>query len=361
MEGSVVAEENVPLGTRCSLGVGGPARRYVSALTVDEAADVLRSSMEDNDPVLVLGAGTNVVISDDGWPGTVLHLADYRLDLRREQGRALLQVGAGVEWDELVAFAVTEGYQGIECLSGIPGTVGAAPIQNIGAYGAELSETLVKVEVLERASLERLWLDASALGLGYRTSLFKSAWRDRYLITAVELSLAIGGRCTPRYAELRDALGGKDRVPPSAARQAVLHLRKRKSMLLRPEDPNARSVGSFFTNPCLTPEELALLMGGLTDDEAASLPRWPTADGRTKVAAAWLVERAGFGKGFTLGHAGLSSAHSLAIINRGNALASDIIALASIIRRQVRQRFGVTLDAEPTFLGFQRPTDLLLG
>jgi UDP-N-acetylmuramate dehydrogenase len=274
---------------------------------------------------------------------------------------------ASAPWDSIVEAATARGLAGLECLSGIPGSAGAAPIQNIGAYGQEVAEAIAAVWVIDRASGERRRIPGGECGFGYRTSHFKTRWAERVVVEAVELSLQAGAPGAVRYAELEARFAGRPvgEPPPSpaAVRQEVLALRRAKSMLLDPADPNHRSAGSFFVNPTVAAGELAAVREAArrVAPPGRSLPEHPAADGRVKLAAAWLIEAAGFPRGFTRGRAGLSSRHALALVNRGGATARELIELAALIRTRVRAAFGVTLEPEPVLLGFREPVGQLLG
>lgn len=356
---------DVPLAAETTLGVGGAARTYASAMKPSELVEILGEARQSDQPVFILGGGSNVVVADTGFDGMVVRVDDYRMDVDVDpDGRAHLTVGAGVEWDELVEFCCTDRLAGLECLSGIPGRVGAAPIQNIGAYGQEIAERLVAVQVVDRATGTLHRIPADECGFGYRSSHFKGAWRDRYVVVAIELVLHKGGAPTLRYAELRRELGvgeDSDALPDlHTVRSTVLRIRRRKAMVVDPNEPNSRSAGSFFVNPILSRDEAALIRTRMDVDLAEAMPSWATDDGRIKLSAGWLIERAGFERGFAFGRAGLSQRHALAIINRGEARAADIVALASLVRRGVRKAFGLTLEPEPVFVGFDATVDELL-
>lgn len=356
---------DVPLASMTTLAVGGPCAGLLNPMTEEETAEAIRAARAAGDPITVLGGGSNVLIADAGIEGVVLQSADYTIDVQRSGPTVRIEAGAGVEWDELVAFCAAEGFAGIECLSGIPGKVGAAPVQNIGAYGQELSDTLRAVRTLDLETGAAEEVPAGDCGLGYRTSRFKGEWRGERFVSRVVLELRRGPADTPRYGELTSRLGlreGGPAPPVSLLRDAVLDIRRGKSMVYDESDPNHRSAGSFFTNPVVDDETLRAVYvaaDGLGLDPNA-VPRFD-ATGGTKLSAAWLIERAGFEKGFAFGAAGLSTKHCLAIVNHGRARAQDIVALAAIVRRGVRSTFGVTLDPEPIFLGFDLPTEELLG
>ena len=315
----------------------------VEARSEGQLAELVRSAYE---PLLVLAGGSNVVIADGGFPGTVVRVLTR--GVRRDGER--LEVQAGEPWDELVAFCVEQGLQGFECLSGIPGSTGATPIQNVGAYGQEVSETVQSVRVLDRASGQISELGADACRFRYRSSVFKH--RDRHVVLAVTFRMRASAVSGPlRYAELARALdvpvGGG--APLGEVREAVLALRRRKGMVIDPADPDSVSAGSFFTNPILDPEGFARLQARAR--EAGDPPAFPEPDGRIKTSAAWLIERAGFPRGYARGRAGISTKHTLALVNRGGATTAELMALAREIAGGVRERFGVALAPEPMLVG----------
>jgi UDP-N-acetylmuramate dehydrogenase len=323
------------LAALTTLGLGGPADRIVTVQTEDE----LVAAVAD-DPALVLAGGSNVVIADEGVPGTVVLIRTRGIE--REGARLVVQ--AGESWDDVVAYSVAHDLAGMECLSGIPGSTGATPIQNVGAYGQDVSETIEWVRVYDREARAVDTLDAAACRFGYRSSRFK--YRDRWTVLEVAFRLEESPLSAPiRYAELARALavpiGG--RVPLADARRAVLALRRRKGMVIDPDDPDTASAGSFFTNPVLEPAEYAAIPG--------DPPGWPEPDGRVKTSAAWLIQRAGFDRGYGDGRAGISTKHTLALVNRGDATTAELMALARELAAGVRERFGVQLTPEPVLVG----------
>lgn len=348
-------EEQVPLALHTTLGVGGPARYFAEARSVEQAVEGIRWARERNLPLLVLGGGSNLLVADSGFPGLVLRCAIRGVAVREDGQAVVVRAGAGEDWDALVALAVERGWAGIECLSGIPGLVGAAPIQNIGAYGQEVRETIVEVEALNLEALDCVRFSNDECRFGYRESRFKLEDRGRYLVVAVTYRLVPGGAPAVRYAELERRLAERGAVSPTLAevRSLVIEIRRGKSMVLDAGDPDARSAGSFFVNPVVSDAELADLERRETArlGEEPRIPRFPAGEGRVKVPAAWLIERAGFAKGYRRGPAGLSTKHTLAIVNRDGARAEDIAALAREIRNGVRERFGITLTPEPVFVG----------
>ncbi len=335
----VLPDLAVPLAPFTTLRLGGPARRLVDAPSADAVVTALREATE---PVLVMGGGSNLVIADEGWPGLVVRIGSRgRRVERRPDGSVLLTIEAGEDWDDVVAATVDDGLGGLECLSGIPGRTGATPVQNVGAYGVEIADVLVDVDLYDRARDLVRRVPAADLGLAYRTSMLKG--RADAVVLRVRLNLSGDGHSAPiRYAELAAALGVAtgERVPTDVAREAVLALRRGKGMVLDPADHDTWSVGSFFTNPVLP----------LAPPDA---PTWPAGPGLVKVSAAWLIERAGFGRGYPGpgGRVALSSRHVLALTHRGGGTTADLLALAAQLREGVRARFGVTLAAEPVLVG----------
>ncbi len=348
----------VRLAGYTTLRLGGPANTFVAAPDERDVVDAVRGADTAGEPALILGGGSNLVVADAGFPGTVVHVATHGVDIRwdhGDRGTALLCAAAGEDWDAIVARCVADGLAGVECLAGIPGLVGATPIQNVGAYGQEVAETITRVRALDRKAGRVVTLDGADCGFGYRTSMFKRR-PGRFVILDVtfkldteRLSRAI------RYAELALSLGviAGQRVPLPEARAAVLELRRGKGMVLDPADPDTRSAGSFFTNPVLGPDQLAAFEDAVRRrlGRGTSFPRFPASDGRVKIPAAWLIERAGFSKGYAAWGARISSRHTLALTNPGGATTAGLIALAREIRDSVQDAFGVTLIAEPVLVG----------
>jgi len=361
-----------------TLRVGGPARELVDAGTESELVDAVRAADDAGTPVLVLGGGSNLLVSDEGFDGVVVRDTRRGIDGVADSScaGANLVVPAGQPWDEVVATAVAEGWMGVEALSGIPGSTGATPVQNVGAYGQEVAETLSSVRVYDRLEQRTRMLAVGELGLGYRTSILKRSLTDvdagggrtwgptgRYVVLEVSFQLRLASLSAPvRYAELARRLGVTvgGRVPAAEVREAVLELRRGKGMVLDDADPDTWSAGSFFTNPVLTTDEAD---ARLPEDA----PRYPVADhtrvaqiggtapvvdGLVKTSAAWLITRAGFDKGFGApGPATLSTKHTLALTNRGTATAADVLALARTVRDGVQEAFGVALVPEPVLVG----------
>ena len=337
-------EEQASLAHRTTLGVGGPARRLVTA---DRSDDIVSAARETRgEPLFILGGGSNLVIADSGFPGTVVHIATRGITFAaHDDGRALVTAEAGEPWDAFVGAMVDSGLSGVECL---PGLVGAVPMQNVGAYGQDVSETITAVHVWDRERSERLTLDHAACAFAYRSSSFRG--KDRHVILAVTFALERSRESRAvRYAELARGLGVAlgQRAPLETVRQTIVALRRKKGMVLDPADPDTASAGSFFTNPILSPDELAALRARAGD----TLPVFAEPDGRSKVSAGWLIEQAGFTKGFALGRAAVSTKHALALTNRGGATTTELVALARRIRDDVEARFGVRLENEPVFVG----------
>ncbi len=357
MTDKLAIQENIPLAPLTTLGIGGPARFFVEARSEAEVVEALIWAEEHDLPTFILGGGSNILVADEGFPGLVLRVAIKGTQLCHEGENVIITAGAGEEWDAFVSSCVERKLAGIECLSGIPGWVGGTPVQNVGAYGQEVSETILTVRVYDRQEKKVVELSKAECSFGYRTSIFNTSARDRYVVLAVTYALAAHGRPTIRYAEVQDYFAAWSH-PPSLAevRQAVRSIRARKAMLLVPGDPDSRSVGSFFKNPVLTAEALARIevsaraRGILKDRER--VPRYETSEGKVKVPAAWLIEKSGFAKGCRRGRAGLSTKHALAIINRGGATAREVIDFQNEIQQRVEEQFGLRLVPEPVFVGF---------
>ncbi len=344
--------ENVYLAPLTTLKVGGPARYFMEPKSAAEVAEAVNFAHARNLPLFVLGGGSNVVISDAGWPGLILKPAISGIDERTENGKAIFEVGAGEEWDRFVARAVAKNCAGVECLSGIPGSVGGTPVQNVGAYGQEVSETIESVLVFDLKDGQVRELCAEACGFQYRTSIFNTSERGRFIILRVTYCLTPGGKPRIEYADLKKHFAGFQNVPSLAStREAVRRIRATKAMLITPGDEDCLSAGSFFKNPILTAEQYAELTrraGG----KGLQVPSYPALDAQRKVSAAWLVEHSGFSKGYRSGRAGISRKHALAIVNRGEATAADIVDLKDHIQQRVEELWNINLEAEPVFVGF---------
>jgi UDP-N-acetylmuramate dehydrogenase len=380
-----VTRERVVLAGYTTLGLGGPAARFIEADRDDQVIAEVRQADADGEPVLVLGGGSNLVVADEGFPGTVVHVATRSVKITPDDGGVTVAVAAGEDWDPLVERCVEEGWSGLECLSGIPGLAGATPIQNVGAYGQEVAETIVAVRAYDRLRDTVTELTNADCGFGYRTSAFKrsavasrgdgargrgdrargraaipAAATGRFVVLGVTFRLARDQLSAPvRYGELARVLGTAEggRVPLGDARSAVLVLRRGKGMVLDPADPDTRSAGSFFTNPVLDRRQFAEVRrraaarSGRPADEVA-VPHFAAANGQVKVPAAWLIEQAGFTKGYSgNGGARISSKHTLALTSPGGTSTASLVGLARQIRNGVRQAFGVELVSEPVLIG----------
>jgi UDP-N-acetylmuramate dehydrogenase len=346
-------DEDVPLAPLTTLRVGPVARRLVTCTTTAHIVAALGGLRDEGSDPLVLGGGSNVVIADGLAGLTVVLLANRRITVDGNMIRA----EAGADWDVVVQTAINAGLGGLECLSGIPGSAGATPVQNVGAYGAEVSDTLSRALLLDRRTGKLCWVRGTDLGFGYRTSVLKHppSTDPAPIVVEVEFALDSSGRSAPlRYGELTAVLGADagERAEPTTVREAVLMLRRRKGMVLDPADHDTWSVGSFFTNPVVTPERFDALRAALESTGAGPVPSYPTEDG-VKLAAGWLVEHAGFGKGFPGDGAAarLSGKHALALTNRGTATSADIITLARRVRDGVLGTFGIRLVPEPVLVG----------
>lgn len=338
----------VPLAPFCTLQVGGAAEWFAEVTAASGIAPACRWAAGRGLPLTVLGGGSNVVVSDRGVRGLVLRMSIRGVDADWDGDVWHVRAGAGEPWDALVETAVRQQAWGLECLSGIPGTVGGTPVQNVGAYGQDVSQTIDTVEVVERATGAAMSIPADACGFAYRDSRFRGSDRNRYIIAAVRFGLS-RARVRPFAADVERELAGRPLVTPGDAREAVLALRRAKGMVVEETNPDARSVGSFFVNPVL-PIAQAESLG---THAGARPPMFPAGEGHVKVPAAWLIEHAGWSRGAGAGPAGLSSRHALAIVNRGGASAEDVVAFATGIKQAVLDRFGVALAAEPIFLGFE--------
>jgi UDP-N-acetylmuramate dehydrogenase len=345
----------VRLADYTTLGLGGPPRGFVRAESEEDLIEAVWAADGGGEPILILGGGSNLVVADRGFDGTVIQVATKGIDW--DPGERLLTVAAGEDWDTVVAWTIAEGLSGLECLSGIPGLAGATPIQNVGAYGQEVAETVTTVRTYDRVTGQISIIPNGRCGFGYRTSVFKRDDARRHVVLSVTFQLAVQPNSAPvRYAELAAALGVAlgDQVASTTVRSAVIELRRRKGMVIDAADPDTRSVGSFFVNPVLDGAALAAVETAARArcGEGARVPRFDAGDGLVKVPAAWLIERAGFGRGYTLGDgARISSKHTLALVNSGSATTAGLIALARQVRDGVRDAFGVSLAPEPVLVG----------
>ncbi len=345
---TLAIREHVPLAPFTTLGVGGSARYFIHAgseRTVEQAIEFARSKQL---AVLILGGGSNLLVSDEGFPGVVIRMEIGGIEWISNGHRVRVEAGAGENWDDLVAQCVDKKLSGIECLSGIPGSVGGTPIQNVGAYGQEVATTLSSVRVYDCESNSFVEMSRDQCGFSYRTSVFNTAAAARYIVVHVVYELEKSGEPHVRYPDLKRELEAVPAPTLLEVRQAVRRIRARKAMLIQPGDPDSRSAGSFFKNPIIPAEVFA----SIASKAGETPPRYPAGDGKVKTSAAWLIERAGIHRGYTKGRAGISSKHTLALINKGGATAAEIIALAREIRTRVEDQFGVTLIPEPVCAGF---------
>ncbi|MEP6703549.1 MAG: UDP-N-acetylmuramate dehydrogenase, partial [Acidobacteriota bacterium] len=304
--------------------------------------------------VFVLGGGSNVLVSDAGFDGLVIQVALQGITTSATpelgaQGDGRITAQAGEDWDQFVKFCVDKNLSGLECLSGIPGFVGGTPVQNVGAYGQEVSESIYSVRCFDRSRREIVELTNSACGFSYRTSIFNSTDRDRYVVLAVTYALIPNGPARIAYKDLKEYFSGRE-ATLTEAREAVLKIRRAKSMVLDREDPNSRSAGSFFKNPIVATEQFEKIVADFRD---GIIPHFPAGQGSIKIPAAWLIEQSGFSKGSRLGNAGISTNHSLALVNFGDSSAAEIVALKEKIQAGVLQKFDILLQPEPVFIGFK--------
>jgi UDP-N-acetylmuramate dehydrogenase len=336
--------EHVPLAPYTTFHIGGPARWFAEARSEAEILEAVDFARTRSLPLFVLGGGSNLLVSDDGFPGLVLRIALKGIGQEDE----IFCVAAGEDWDSFVTHVVRQNYAGVECLAGIPGTVGGTPVQNVGAYGQEVAEIIVAVRVIDLDSLEAKELAPADCGFSYRRSIFNSTARGQYIVTRVDYALKKNAPARIAYADLKKHFSGAPDPSLTEVAAAVRDIRHAKGMLIVPGDPDCRSAGSFFKNPVVSAEHfgrIAAEFGG------AGVPNYPAGEGFIKLLAAWLVDQAGFHKGYVLGSAGISSRHTLALINRGNAKAADILVLRDRIVAAVEQRFSIRLEPEPIFLG----------
>ena len=354
--------ENVPLAPLTTLKIGGNARYFVRAETESQVAEAVKFADSNGFKLFVLGGGSNVLVSDMGFDGVVLQIAisgielpeskisNLKFEMSQDPDAAtpeprFVNVGAGENWDPFVKSCVNNNLAGVECLSGIPGLVGGTPVQNVGAYGQEVSETIVEVRCLDRKSREIVTLSNAECGFSYRTSIFNSTQRDRFIVLNVTFGLQHGGEPKIVYKDLVELFSG-EKPSLDEVREAVLTIRRQKSMVIDKDDPNSLSAGSFFKNPIVAKETLERIRSSFEN-----VPYFEFGE-MVKIPAAWLIENVGFKKGFALGNAGISSNHTLALINRGDASAAEIIVLKERIQAAVAEKFGIDLSPEPVFIGF---------
>src|SRR2546428_6224435 len=339
----MLIQENVPLAPLTTLKVGGPARYFVQAYTIAEVSEAVSLARSRNLALLVLGGGSNLVISDAGWPGLVLKITIPGIEERSQGDKSLFEVGAGEEWDKFVAHAVSRNCSGIECLSGIPGSVGGTPVQNVGAYGQEVAETIESVLALDLKDGQVHELCKEACSFRYRTSIFNTSERGRYIILRVTYALTPGGEPAIGYADLQKYFAGNITPSLAEARDAVRQIRASKAMLITPGDEDCRSAGSFFKNPVLSDEQYKEVSNRAAA-KGLQIPSYPALQAQRKISAAWLVEHSGFRKGYGNKRAGISRKHALAIVNPDNATAADIAAFKEEIHRRAEKNMRVRDD-----------------
>jgi len=349
----MVIQENVALAPLTTFQIGGPARFFVEATSTADVQEAVAFARSRELELFVLGGGSNLLVADSGWPGLVLKIAIPGIDERpgSHEGKILFDVGAGEVWDRFVSRAVVAQCAGVECLSGIPGSVGGTPVQNVGAYGQEVSETVESVEVFDLKDNQIRELCGEACRFAYRSSIFNTSERGRFIILRVTYALTPGGQPRIHYADLKRHFAGRE-TPPNLAetREAVRHIRALKGMLIVAGDPDCRSAGSFFKNPVLTEVQHDDLRRR-AEARGFSVPTYPALEKNRKVSAAWLVENSGFARGYGFGHVGLSSKHALAIVNRGGATAAEVLAAKDQIQHRVQEIWGVRLEPEPVLVG----------
>lgn len=352
--------ENIPLAPLMTFRIGGPARLFVDAKSAADVEEAVALARAQNLPLFVLGGGSNLLVSDSGWPGLVLKVSIPGIEQRPgrdDDGKVLFDVGAGESWDRFVSHAVVAQCAGVECLSGIPGSVGGTPVQNVGAYGQEVSQTIESVEVVDLKSgglkdnpIREFCREAC--GFAYRSSIFNTSEQGRFIILRVTYALAPGGEPRIEYPDLKRHFEGRETTPNLAeVREAVRYIRARKGMLLVAGDPDCQSAGSFFKNPVLSQQQLEDLKQRAAA-KGLTVPSYPALDKNQKVSAAWLVEKSGFARGHGFGHVGISRKHALAIVNRGGATAAEVLALKNEIQQRVNEIWGVQLVLEPVLVGF---------
>ncbi len=346
-------QENVPLAEFTTFKIGGKARFFVRAASETEIIEALEFAEQNSLEVFILGGGSNILIADEGFNGLVLHITLkgilYEAQVKGTAARknlVFVTAKAGEDWDEFVALCVEKNLAGIECLSGIPGFVGGTPVQNVGAYGQEVSETIISVRCFDRKTKEIKELTNIECGFAYRTSIFNTTEKNHYIVLAVTYALKLNGEPKIVYADLKNHFGDK-KPTLTETRNAVLKIRSAKSMVINDNDINSRSAGSFFKNPIVSKEKFAEMCAKSGD----AIPNYAVNADTLKIPAAWLIEKSGFQKGFVKGNVGLSTKHTLAIVNFGDAAAVDVLALKEEIQRRVKKQFGVELKPEPIFVG----------
>ncbi len=353
----VEIRENILLAPYTTFRIGGPARWFMEATDEAELIEAVAFARSQRADLFVLGGGSNLLVSDKGFPGVVVHVANRGIREHTDGAATVFTVAAGESWDNFVGTVVERDFAGVECMAGIPGTVGGTPVQNVGAYGQEVSSTIMSVRALDRTTLRMADFAGSNCQFAYRRSIFNSTARDRYIVTEVSYRLRAHGNPHLGYQDLRDAFAGKSAPRLSQVSKLVREIRRKKGMLLVEGDPNFRSAGSFFKNPVVSESLLADISARVTKEanlsgagQVESIPHFAAEKGTVKLLAGWLIEHAGFPRGFALGQAGISTKHTLAIVNRGDATAAQILALRDQIRQRVLAQFGICLEQEPVYV-----------
>ncbi len=348
---NLIIEKNVTLAELTTLKIGGAARFFVSAKSENEIVEAVNFAEKNNLEMFILGGGSNILISDAGFDGLVLQISLKGISVEQKENKIFVTANAGEDWEAFCKFCVGENLAGVECLSGIPGFVGGTPVQNVGAYGQEVSETIFFVRAYDRSRKQFVNLSNADCGFAYRTSIFNNSQKNRYVVLAVAFMLEPNGKPKIVYRDLREFFDGK--APTlQEIRDAVLKIRAAKSMVIHASDPNSKSAGSFFKNPIVSNERFVEIGKRAANLDIKSVPFFKADDQNVKIPAAWLIENSGFYKGFRKGNAGLSTKHTLAIVNLGNATASDVLALKDEIQAQVKKIFDIELQPEPIFVGF---------
>ena len=343
-------EENKLLGPLTSFGIGGPARWYADVQSEAEIVEAAAWAADKSAPVFVLGGGSNLLIADEGFDGLVMRVGMRGIETIDESGdRVVFAAAAGEEWDRFVAFSTKKRCAGVECLAGIPGSVGGTPVQNVGAYGQEAAAAIASVRAFDLTAGKFVEFSGAECGFDYRRSRFNSEERGRYVVSLVRYRLQRDGAATVRYPDVQKALAEVRDPSLEDVAQAVRHVRRTKGMLLADDAPDSRSAGSFFKNPVVDCAEVRRVAAVAGKEPS----RFPAGPDKVKLSAAWLIEQAGFAKGYQLGAAAVASRHTLALVNRGGATATEILTLGARIAEAVEERFGVTLEMEPVRLGFQ--------
>ncbi len=349
---SYLIQENAPLAKLTTLKIGGTARFFARAESENDVVEALKFAAESDLRIFILGGGSNVLVADEDFEGLVLQIALKGISVAEDKDVVFVTAEAGEEWDEFVAFCTSRNLQGVECLSGIPGFVGGTPVQNVGAYGQEVSETITKVKVLERNTGEIFEMSNAECGFEYRASIFNTTKKNRFIVLSVTFVLKKNGLPKMVYKDLREFFGGKQPTLQET-RAAVLQIRAAKSMVIDKRDPNSKSAGSFFKNPVVSKSKFAEIECRAREFEIENVPKFNVDDENVKITAAWLIENSGFYKGYKFGNVGLSTKHTLAIVNLGNATAKDVLEFKDEIKKKVNEKFGVLLKPEPVFVGFE--------